>query len=60
MPKLSERVETTPLSLETVPVVPIDAFADLAREPEPEKVAEKVQEQPKTMMTTLSKLPATT
>jgi hypothetical protein len=60
VPKLSERVETTPLSLETVPVVPIDAFADLAREPEPEKVAEKVQEQPKTMMTTLSKLPATT
>jgi hypothetical protein len=40
--------------------VPIEATADPAREPEPEKVAEKVPEQSKMIVTALPKLPATT
>jgi hypothetical protein len=60
VPKLSERVETTPLAIETIPVVPSEAIADLTRELEPEKVAEKVPAQPKMMVTALPKLPATT
>jgi hypothetical protein len=40
--------------------VPIGTIADPAREPEPEKVAEKVLEQPKMKVIVLSKLPATT
>ena len=59
VPKLSERVETTPLAIETIPVVPSEAIADLTRELEPEKVAEKVPEQPKMKVTILLKLPTT-
>jgi hypothetical protein len=59
VPKLIERAETTPLPKETVPAMPIEAIADLAREPELEKVAEKVPEQPKMMVVALPKLPAT-
>jgi hypothetical protein len=40
--------------------VPIGTIADPAREPEPEKVAEKVPEQAKMKVTVLLKLPATT
>jgi hypothetical protein len=40
--------------------VPVEAIADPARELEPEKVAEKVPEQPKMMVTALPKLPTTT
>jgi hypothetical protein len=40
--------------------VPIEAIADLAREPGPEKVAKNVPEQPKMIVTSLPKLPATT
>jgi hypothetical protein len=40
--------------------VSIEAIADPAREPEPKKVAEKVPDQPKMMVTALPKLPATT
>jgi hypothetical protein len=39
--------------------VPVEIIADPAREPEPEKVAERVPEQPKMKVTTLPKLPAT-
>jgi hypothetical protein len=49
--KLIERAETAPLSTQTTPVMPIEAIADLAREPESEKVAEKVAEQPKMLVT---------
>jgi hypothetical protein len=58
--KLIERVETTPLARETVPAMPIEAIAVPAKEPEPEKVAEKVLEKPKMMVIALPKLPATT
>jgi hypothetical protein len=57
---LIERAETTPLARETIPVMPIEAIVDPAREPEPEKVAKKVPKQPKMMVTALPKLPATT
>jgi hypothetical protein len=40
--------------------MPIEAIADPAREPEPEKVVQKVPEQPKMMVTALPKLSATT
>jgi hypothetical protein len=60
VPKLIERVETTPLARETVPTMSIEAIAVPAREPELEKVAEKVPELPTMMMTALPKLPATT
>jgi hypothetical protein len=40
--------------------MPIEAIADSAREQELEKVAEKMPEQPKMMMTVLPKLSATT
>jgi hypothetical protein len=52
-------VETTTLAIETVPTVPIETIAGPDREPEPEKVAEKVPEQPIMKVTTLPKLPAT-
>jgi hypothetical protein len=52
-------VETTTLAIETVPTVPIETIVGPDREPEPEKVAEKVPEQPKMKVTTLPKLPAT-
>jgi hypothetical protein len=58
--KLIERVETTPLARETVFAMPIEAIADPTREPELEKVAEKIPEQPKMMVTALSKLSTTT
>jgi hypothetical protein len=54
VPKLIERVETTPLVREIVPGMPIEAIAD------PRKVAEKAPEQSKMMVTALPKLPATT
>jgi hypothetical protein len=38
VPKLSERVERTPLAREVVLAMHIEAIANLAREPEPEKV----------------------
>jgi hypothetical protein len=60
VPKLSESMETTPLAIETAPVVPIGTIADPTREPEPEKVAEKVPEQSKMKVIVLPKLPATT
>jgi hypothetical protein len=44
VPKLHERVETTPLARETVPAMLIEAIVDAAKELEPEKVAEKVSE----------------
>jgi hypothetical protein len=40
--------------------MPIEAIADPTREPESEKVEEKVPEQPKMMVTALPKLSATT
>jgi hypothetical protein len=53
-----------PLATETAPVIPIEAIADPAIEPESEKVAEKVPEQPKIMVTVtviaLPKLSTTT
>jgi hypothetical protein len=55
VPKLIERAETTPLAREVVPAMSIEAIADLAREPEPEKVPE----QPKMMVTALPKPPVT-
>jgi hypothetical protein len=55
--KLCEKVETTPLAIEIVSVVPIEAITYSVRELEPEKVAEKVLEQPKVIVTTLPKLP---
>jgi hypothetical protein len=60
VPKIIERVETTPLAIEIVPAKPVEAIADPAGELESKKVAEKVPEQPKTMVTALSKLSATT
>jgi hypothetical protein len=60
VPKLIERAETTPLATEIAPVTPIEAISDLARELESKKVAEKVPEQPKMMMTALPKLSTTT
>jgi hypothetical protein len=42
--KLSERVDTTPLAMEAIPVVPFGIIADPTRELEPEKVAERVPE----------------
>ena len=39
--------------------MPVETIADPAREPEPEKVAERVPEQPKMKVTAMSKLPAT-
>jgi hypothetical protein len=42
--KLIERAKITPLARETVPAIPIEAIADPAREPESEKLAEKVPE----------------
>jgi hypothetical protein len=60
VPKLIERVETTPLATKTAPVMPIEAIADPVREPESKKVAEKVPEQPKMMVTALPKLSVTT
>jgi hypothetical protein len=56
VPKLSERVETTPLAIEIVHVVPIEAIAVLTREPEPEKVAEKMLEPQKMIVTAPPKL----
>jgi hypothetical protein len=50
------KVLTTPLARETALAMPIEAIADPAREPEPEKVPE----QPKMMVTALPKLSATT
>jgi hypothetical protein len=52
--KLIERAETAPLATETAPVMPIEASADLIKEPELEKAAE----QPKVLVTALSKLSA--
>jgi hypothetical protein len=46
--------------METVPIVPFGIIADSTREPEPEKVAERVAEQPKMKVTALPKLLATT
>jgi hypothetical protein len=60
VPKLIEREETTPLARETGPAMPIKAIEDPAREPESEKVAEKVPERPKMMAIALLKLSATT
>jgi hypothetical protein len=60
VPKLIERAETTPLAREIVPAMPVETIADPAREPESEKVAEKVPEQPKMMVIALPKLSATT
>ena len=40
--------------------MPVEIIADPAREPEPEKVAERVPEQSKMKVTALPKLPATT
>jgi hypothetical protein len=60
VPKLIERVETTPRARETIPAMPIEAIADPAKEPELEKVAEKVPKQSKMMVIALLKLPATT
>jgi hypothetical protein len=37
VPKLSESVEITPLTIEIVPSVPIETIPDLAREPEPKR-----------------------
>jgi hypothetical protein len=58
VPKLSEKVETTPPAMEAIPIVPTGVTADLAREPEP--VTEKVPEQPKMKAAILPKLPITT
>jgi hypothetical protein len=58
VPKLSEKVETTPPDIEAIPVVPIEIIADLDRVPE--AVIEKVPEQPKMKVTILPKLPTTT
>jgi hypothetical protein len=58
--KLIERAETTPLARETIPSMSIEVIADPTKEPEPEKVVENVPEQPKMMVTALSKLPVTT
>jgi hypothetical protein len=58
VPKLSEKVETTPPAIEAIHVVPIGIIADLARVLEP--VTEKVPEQPKMKVTILPKLPTTT
>jgi hypothetical protein len=41
VPMLIERAETTPLARESVPAMPIEAIADPAREPEPEKGSRK-------------------
>ena len=40
VPKLSERVETTPLAIETAPVAPTGIIADPTKELEPENVPE--------------------
>jgi hypothetical protein len=56
VPKLSERVEITPLAIETAPIVPTRIIADPTKGLEPEKVPE----QPKMKVTILPKLPATT
>jgi hypothetical protein len=56
--KLSEKVETTPPTIEAILVVPTGIIADLAREPE--LVTEKVPEQPEMKITILPKLPSTT
>jgi hypothetical protein len=58
--KLIERAETTPLATETAPAMHVEAIANRAREPESEKVAKKLPEQPKMMVIALSKLSATT
>jgi hypothetical protein len=55
VPKLSERVKTTPPGIEATLVVPIGIIADLTRE----LVTEKVPEQPKMKVTILLKLPTT-
>jgi hypothetical protein len=60
VPKLSERVETTPLAIESLPAVPVESIVDPAREPGLEKVEERVPEQLKMKVTSLPKLPATT
>jgi hypothetical protein len=52
VPKLIERVETTPLAIETTSDTPVEVIADPARVAESEQVAEKVPEQPKMMMVT--------
>jgi hypothetical protein len=59
VPKLIERVDTAPLAIEIAPAMPVEAIADPTRE-RSEKVAEKIPEQPKMMVTALPKLSATT
>jgi hypothetical protein len=58
VPKLSERVETTPPAIEAIPVLPTGIIVDLTIEPEP--VTEKVPDQLKIKVAILSKLPSTT
>jgi hypothetical protein len=55
VPNLIERAKTSPLAIETAPVMPIEASADPVKEPESEKAAE----QPKVLVTVLPKLSAT-
>jgi hypothetical protein len=57
VPKISERVETIPPSMEAIPVVPTGVTTDLDRELE--LVMEQEPEQPKTKATILPKLPIT-
>jgi hypothetical protein len=54
VPKLIERAETTPLAIETAPVMPIEASVDPVKEPKSEKVAE----QPNVLVIALPKLSA--
>jgi hypothetical protein len=54
VPKLTERAEAAPLATETAPVMPIEASADLVKEPKSKKAAEK----PKVLVTALPKLSA--
>jgi hypothetical protein len=60
VPKYIERVETTPLVREIVLAIPIEAIADPTKKKEPEKVAEKVPEQPMMKVIRLPKLPTIT
>jgi hypothetical protein len=55
VPKLIEKAQTAPLDIEMAPVMPIEVSADSVKELE----SEKTTEQPKVLVTTLSKLSAT-
>jgi hypothetical protein len=55
VPKLIERVEATLLTTKMAPMMPIEASADLVKEPE----SEKATEQPKVLVTVLPKLSTT-